>query len=641
MILKLFNMALIEPAIQKSIKDVNAEIALLKGGLDDKQTKIYLAKFLIHNLAFTFKLLTGANGDGVELYAFQEILLRMLFERDNVLCVMGRGTGKTWIAAVFIILYSIVYPGSKIGIIGPSFRNTRKLFQEIQKIKNRKGATLLYQIVTDEKCAPDINQLKIGSSEVFALPLGSSGDKIRGYRFNVVILDEAGFVPEKIITSVIVPFLSTNIDPIKRQNIINQENDLVDQGLMEEEDRTPFRNNKFLAFSSATYQFEYLFRLYNVYKQNILNPEKDQLASYGIFQMSFEASPEGLLDRANIEGARKSFSTIEFDKEYRAIFPLDSDSFFGMKKMEDATLPIGSEPSFEIIGNPTDEYLLAIDPNSLNKSTSADHFGMSVFKLDSKNRKVYLVHQFAACDLEIVDYILYLAYILENFNIKVVSIDASGASFIQICNDSQIFKDKSLKLDFFIADFRVEDKAYIRELNKARRSYNETSKKICYAQQFSNDWKREANEHLQSCIEFKRMLFAATPDDYKWEKYLNTNISNFDKLKFVSGETVGGDSQARKYDFIDHQNFLMKDVKCQCCLIQLKVTEQGTHTFELPQNIRRQTGKLKTRRDLWTTLYMGNQMAKYYFDMFSTEDKFNFNTTYVPRIISNGQYIKY
>ena len=82
----------------------------------------------------------------------------------------------------------------------------------------------------------------------------------------------------------------------------------------------------------------------------------------------------------------------------------------------------------------------------------------------------------------------------------------------------------------------------------------------------------------------------------------------------LSGEKESVDNVARKIEFLEHQKYLMKDVKAQCCLIQLKVTEQGTHTFELPQNIRRQTGKLKTRRDLWTTLFMGNQMAKYYFN---------------------------
>ena len=48
-------MSFIEPQVKKRILDVNAEIAELKGSLSDKETKIYLAKFLIHNLSFTFK----------------------------------------------------------------------------------------------------------------------------------------------------------------------------------------------------------------------------------------------------------------------------------------------------------------------------------------------------------------------------------------------------------------------------------------------------------------------------------------------------------------------------------------------------------------------------------------------------------
>lgn len=535
-------------------------------------------------------------------------------------------------AAWFIILYALFNPGSKIGIIGPSFRNTRKMFQEIQKIKNAKGAELLYQCITDEKCAPDVNQLKIGSSEVFALPLGSSGDKIRGYRFNVVILDEAGFVPEKIITSVIIPFLSTNIDPIKKQQTINKEQQMINDGIMKEEDRTIFKNNKFIALSSATYQFEYLYRLYKSYKDSIEHPEPNQLASYGIFQMSYEASPEGLLDRANTESAKKSFSSIEFDKEYRAIFPSDSDSFFSMKKMEAATLQIGEEPCFEIYGELKAEYLLSIDPNSLNKSSSADHFAMSVFKLNKLTKKTYLIHQFAACDLEISDYIRYIAYILQSFNIVCLTIDASGASFIQVCNDSQIFKDANLKLDFFEADFEVDEKEYIKELNKAMKSYNLSGKRICYAQQYTNDWKRTANEQLQCAIEYKRIMFASTPDDGKWQNYLDHNIANFDSLKFLSGDDeVSNDSDSKKLDFIEHQKFLIKDVKSQCCLIQLKVTEQGSHTFELPQNLRRAGGKLKVRRDSYSALFQGVYMANRYYDMMTnTQEDYG---SWVPYVL--------
>ena len=148
---------------------------------------------------------------------------------------------------------------------------------------------------------------------------------------------------------------------------------------------------------------------------------------------------------------------------------------------------------------------------------------------------------------------------------------------------TQLFKDRKLKLDFFEADFDVEEKEYVRELTKARKSYNLTSHRIVYAQQFSNEWKRTANEHLQYCIEYKRLMFAARPDDNKFDVMKDYNIANFDKLKFLSGEADPKGDDSRKLDFIENQSHLIKEVKAQCCLIQLRVTSQGSHTFELPK----------------------------------------------------------
>lgn len=540
---------------------------------------------------------------------------------------------NTTIAIWFIIIYCILYPKSKIGILAPTFRKTRDIFKGIQDISNQKGAELLRQCIGKEKCNPDLNWLQIGSSEVFALPLGASGDKIRGYRFNVVILDEAGFVPEKIITSVIIPFLSTETDPIEKQRSRERETDLISRGLMKESERIVYKNNKFLAFSSATYQFEHLYTMYKNYKEAILNPPNDQLASYGIFQMSYEAAPDGLLNLASTENAKNSMSSQEFNKEYRAMFPADSDGYFKMEKMEKCTIPLGQEPAIEIRGEKNAKYLVAIDPNSMSDASTADHFSISVFKLNEKDQITILVHQFAACELNIADYTWYFLYILKEFNVVCITIDRSGSQFIEICNNSEIFKNAGMELQFFEGDFEVDPKDYVKELNRARRSYNLSSRKIVYSQYFFNDWKRKANEILQNCIEYKKILFAAEPGDTLFESMLNTNITNFDKLKFHSGEETGSDKDARKIDFIDHQKFLMKDVKHQCSLIELDVSGQGTHRFELPSNLRRIRGEGQIRRDSYTCLYLGVYMAKRYFDMFSDDEKFNFNTAWKPYVI--------
>ncbi len=615
--------------------DVNRQLAEeYVGLLDDTKTKEFMAKFLKHNFFYLFKMLVGNHpaDKPIELYAYQEILFKMLFEKDNVLCVMGRGIGKTTIAVWFIVLYSIIYPGSKIGILGPSFRKTREMFKGIVDLSGRKGAGLLRACIVDKKEAPDVCYMKIGTSEIYALPLGANGDKIRGYRFNLVVLDEAGFVPEKIITSVIIPFLSTNIDPIGQQRTKDSEDKLIEAGILKEENRTVIPNNKFLAFSSATYQFDYFYTLYKTYKKNILNPDpkEEKKASYGVFQMSYEAAPPGLLNLAATEHAKNSLATTEFDKEYRAIFPSDSNSFFKMSKMEACSIERGRDPSIEIVGQKSAKYLVSIDPNSMNESSTADHFAISVFKLDTELKEVVLVHQFAACQLNISDYVWYFLYILKNFNVVMIAVDkAGGDTFINICNESEMFKKENINLGFFTADFESDPKDYIKELNKARREYNPSSGKICFSQYFTNDWKHTANTHLQYCIEYKKLWFAAKPNDSKEEGMLDLTIDNFDKLRFYSGDEDESDRKARRQDFIDHQSELITEVKSQCALIEMKPTG-NTITFELPMNIRRKRGEEQVRRDSWTALYLGVYMAKNYFDMMSSDERFNFNTNWVP-----------
>ena len=120
--------------------DVNAELAKLKGDLDNKEARISLAKFLRANLGFTTELLTG-----IKLAPFQEITLRGLMNRNFSMCVWGRGCGKTFIASVFAVLQCIFEPGTKIMIAGPTFRTARNIFTNLEKLVNSKGAELLRQ----------------------------------------------------------------------------------------------------------------------------------------------------------------------------------------------------------------------------------------------------------------------------------------------------------------------------------------------------------------------------------------------------------------------------------------------------------------------------------------------------------------
>ena len=70
-------------------------------------------------------------------------------------------------------------------------------------------------------------------------------------------------------------------------------------------------------------------------------------------------------------------SEMQFKREFGAQFIDESDGYFRLSKMAACTIPDGEMPAVEIIGNPSDEYILSFDPNWAG-NTSADHFAMHV-----------------------------------------------------------------------------------------------------------------------------------------------------------------------------------------------------------------------------------------------------------------------
>ena len=53
----------------------------------------------------------------------------------TILCLscVDRGLGKTFLSMLALVIYALLYPNSKIGIIAPSFRQGKLLIQEKYK----------------------------------------------------------------------------------------------------------------------------------------------------------------------------------------------------------------------------------------------------------------------------------------------------------------------------------------------------------------------------------------------------------------------------------------------------------------------------------------------------------------------------
>ena len=598
----------------KDIPNVNKELLKLEGSLSNKEAKISLAKFLRANLGFTTELVSG-----IKLAPYQEITLKAMMNRNFSMCVWGRGCGKTFIASIFCFLQCIFEPGTKILIAGPTFRTARFIFENLEKITDSKGAELLMQCFGAKSKRNDQFKWDINGGTITAIPL--SGEKIRGFRADVLVLDEYLLLPEDLIKTVLMPFLVAPQDMKQRIEIRETEDKLIAEGKMEEKRRMVFENDsKMIALSSASYTFENLYKQYREWVQKINSPELGD-ANYFVSQMGYESLPEHMIDQIIIEEAQDGGqSHSSFQREYCAQFTDGSDSYFSAKKMHECTVPDGELPTTKIIGDKGKKYILAIDPSFSNSPTS-DFFAMSILELDDEAQQGILVHSYAVAGGDLKDHIYYLYHVVKNFDLEMIVIDNAGYQFLDSCNENGLFKKDKIELKFFDFKSDADGEDYQKALVKARRQYNKQNNVTCFKQIFTSDFIRKANEHLQACIDHKKIWFAskAIAHSQAFNKYSSQRVT----LKHIGEESL--------IEFIEGQDALVYQTKKQCTLVEVKTTARGTQTFDLPQHLKRSTSATRARKDNYTTLMLANWGVKCYYDIMSESSEQT--NTFVPRMI--------
>jgi hypothetical protein len=214
--------------------------------------------------------------------------------------------------------------GVEIGILSKSFRQAKMIFKKIEDIASKPEAMYLSQCITHKSKSNDEWLLEIGSSRIRALPLGD-GEKLRGFRFHRIIIDEFALMPERIYNEVIIPFLSVVENPTQREDLYNVETNLLDRENYKESDRHVWPNNKLIALSSASYKFEYMYKAYEQFEDLDSSwGKKESDAHRTIMQFSYDCAPRQLYDQNLINQAKSTMSQSQFDREFGAIFTDDS-----------------------------------------------------------------------------------------------------------------------------------------------------------------------------------------------------------------------------------------------------------------------------------------------------------------------------
>lgn len=554
-----------------------------------------------------------------------------MMESDYFLGIWSRGMSKSFSTGVFALLDAIFNQGVQIGIISKSFRQSKMIFKKIEDIAKSPKATFFAQCITRTSKMNDEWVMEIGRSSIRALPLGD-GEKLRGFRFQRMIIDELLLMPEKIYNEVIIPFLSVVENPTERQEVYDLETKMIEQGKMKEDERKRWPNNKIIGLSSASYKFEYLYKIYQKYESLILNENNQDGAHRTIMHFSYDCAPQQLYDQSLINQSKSTMSQSQFDREFGAIFTDDSSGYFKVSKMAACTVPDGEGQSVEVVGNPKDEYILAFDP-SWSESESSDDFAMLLIKINKQTKKGTIVHSYALSGASLKTHIKYMAYVVTHFNIAAVVGDYNGGvQFINSCNESDIFKRKNLNLGVIEADLD-KSKDYNKNIRRLRNQYNKSDKKFVFLRKPTSAWIRLANESLQSAFDHKRIFFAgaAMNDDYNNQRKSRVPI---DQLKFIRNDiNEKAPKGARMIDFVEHQRDMMDLIKVQCAMVQITTSSQGTQSFDLPPNLRKQTGADKARKDSYSALVLGNWMMNVFYDM-ESDDISDQQSTFTPMFIS-------
>lgn len=556
---------------------------------------------------------------------------------ENEECYIGngfvhhnsRGLSKSFSTAIFAILDAILNQGVHIGIISKSFRQSKMIFRKIEDIAKSPKAAFLSQCITRISKSNDEWVMEFGRSKITALPLGD-GEKLRGFRFQRMIIDELLLMPEKILNEVILPFLAVVENPTERQQIYDLETKMIAENKMTEEERHRWPHNKIIGLSSASYRFEYLYKLYQQYENLIMNPDQKDNAHRVIMHLSYDCAPQQLYDANLLDQSKATMSQAQFEREFGSVFTDDSSGYFKVSKMAQCTIVDGEGQSVEVVGDPKAKYILAFDP-SWSESDGSDDFSMQIIKLVPEQRTGVVVHSYALSGTNLKRHIEYFYYLMKNFNVVAVIGDYNGGvQFLNSCNESEIFKKNNFKLDCFDADFdNVQD--YEKALRDARNQYNVESKRMVLLRKPSSSWIRSANELLQASFDHKKIWFAgmALDDDFSRQKSANIPIEDL-KFSRIDGEKERG---AKMIDFIEHLKDMVDMIKVQCALIQVSSSAQGTQSFDLPMNLKKQRGADKARKDSYSTIVLGNWMMNLYYDMMTVPQE-NTQTTFVPMFVN-------
>lgn len=318
---------------------------------------------------------------------------------------------NSFLVAVYSMLRCILKPGTKVVIVGNSFRQSKFIFDYVERIWGQ--SNILQDLFKSYgNCGPRRDPGRwdffIGESLITAIPVGPTGEAIRGMRANVIIADEFAAQNPSVYERVISGFGAVALDPIERMKNkakIKLAKKFGHDALCDQIESKIDIGNQNIITGTAYYHFNHFYEYYKKYETIIKSRgDKEILANllgddavdtinwkhYAIIRIPYELIPDGYMDKENVARNRITMTKSTYQMEYGAVFAKDSDGFFPRSLIDRCVtrtpIKIGDESvQFDavLVGNPRYKYVIGIDP-----AAETDNFAIVVLELHSNHRRI-------------------------------------------------------------------------------------------------------------------------------------------------------------------------------------------------------------------------------------------------------------
>jgi len=427
---------------------------------------------------------------GVDLAPIQRLVFKDMWFKNYVIAVCGRGAGKTYLLGLLATLSGLLYPGYRVGLIGPVFRQSKMIFSEVEKLYS-KSSILRQACVKKPTRGSDLCYLQFKSvggnngSYIEALPLGVDGGKVRGSRFYLIVIDELAQVPDKILDMVVRPMAATSLEPMENVRRIEKQTRLIELGLATKDDFEDSTVNKIVMASSGYYKFNHMWRRMKDYWRQLDEAQRrGEECQYAVWQVPYQDLPDGFLDLNNINEAKRVMSSVEFQMEYEAVMISDSEGFFKASLLDNCTFNSGVV--FEEVGKKGYKYIVGVDPNQGGDASC----GVSIIKCSHPNELVNVYELKGKTTQELT---MFIQDIIKKFDCFIYMDRGGGGKAIMDLLEEG-YNDSKPVIDVENPDNRFKE-----------------GKRILHMINFTPTWISDANFATLSMLEDKNLKFPEPP----------------------------------------------------------------------------------------------------------------------------------